>query len=107
MSTDGFTSREELESRLIERAQRDPEFRVRLLADANAAAEEEFGAPLPGGIQLQAVEERGPTRYLVLPVDASEIDEADLELIAGGGEGDLISGKGPGGLYHYPPGMYH
>jgi hypothetical protein len=106
MSTDGFTSREDLEARLIARAQDDPGFRELLLADANAAAEQEFGAPLPGGIQLQAVEETGATRYLVLPVDESTIDEADLELIAGGGSGDVIPGKGPGGLYHYPPGMY-
>jgi hypothetical protein len=106
MGTDGFTSREELEARLIERAQKDAKFRELLLADGNAAAEEEFGAPLPGGIQLKAVEETGPTRYLVLPIDASEIDEADLELISGGGEGDIIPGKGPYGIYHYPPGFY-
>jgi hypothetical protein len=106
VSTDGFTPREDLERRLVERAQRDPDFRARLLADANAAAEEEFGAPLPGGIELKAVEETGQTRYLVLPVDGSTIDEADLELIAGGGSSDVISGKGPYGVYNYPPG-YH
>lgn len=102
----GVTTRAELEARLIERAQGDPAFRERLLADGNAAAAEEFGAPLPGDLDLKVVEETGKRRYLVLPIDESTLEDADLELISGGGDGDVIPGKGPGGIYHYPPGMY-
>jgi hypothetical protein len=108
MSKEGVTSREELEARLIERAQKDPKFRELLLADGNAAAEEEFGGPLPGGLQLKAVEEKGRTRYLVLPVDPSEIDEADLELIAGGGDGTVLPGKdATGNFLRYPLSPFH
>ncbi len=82
-------SRQELEQRLVQKAQDDAAFRASLLADAKSAIEQELGAPLPAGVQVNVVEESADTVYLVLPQASSageggELSDADLEAVAGG-----------------------
>ena len=81
--------RKELEQRVIQRAEQDPAFRSSLLADPKAALEQELGASLPAGVQVQVVEETSDTVYLVLPQASSggeggELSDQDLEAVAGG-----------------------
>lgn len=81
--------RKELEQRVIQRAEQDPAFRSSLLADPKAALEQELGASLPAGVQVQVVEETSNTVYLVLPQASSggeggELSDQDLEAVAGG-----------------------
>jgi hypothetical protein len=59
--------RKELERQIIERANRDPSFRQRLLADPKAAIEEHLGIRLPPTFQVIVVEEAPNQAYLVLP----------------------------------------
>jgi hypothetical protein len=63
-----------VERRLIERSLQDESLRQRLLADPQAAVEQELGTRLPEGVRILAVEETPDTVYLVLP---STVEEAE------------------------------
>src|SRR5688572_27868297 len=64
--SESATSWEEIESRLIVKALRDPEFREALVRDPQAAITREGGA-VPAGVSVKVVEESMNCRYLVLP----------------------------------------
>jgi Nitrile hydratase, alpha chain len=81
--------RYEIERKLIERSLQDEAFRQRLLADPQAALEEELGARLPKEVEVRAVEETADTIYLVLPNasaagEGGELSDQELEAVAGG-----------------------
>ena len=81
--------RKELEQQVIQKSQEDPAFRSSLLDDPKAAIERELGVPLPGGVQVQVVEETSDTVYLVIPQASGggaggELSDQDLESVAGG-----------------------
>ena len=85
-------SRKAIETRLIVRAWKDEAFRKQLLADPKAAMAKELGvdaAKAFGSISIQALEETPSKLYFVIPANpnegSSELDEADLEAVAGGG----------------------
>lgn len=65
------TGRTELERRIVGRAQKDPEFRARLLDDPKAALAELLGAELPAALEVEVVQERPDRMCIVLPVDLS------------------------------------
>jgi hypothetical protein len=79
----------EARARVIERAQRDPGYRARLVADPSAAIEEELGLKVPDGIEINVVEETPSAVTLVLPlqggdVPTAELGERELESVTGG-----------------------
>ena len=80
------TSRQELESRLVEQAQRDPAFRRRLLDDPKAAVADFLGMDLPQGMTITVLEEQPGHHILVLPLDldALPLDDLELALVGGG-----------------------
>ncbi|MBI1297263.1 NHLP leader peptide family natural product precursor [bacterium] len=93
--TNTTTSRQELESRLVEQAQRDPAFRRRLLDDPKAAVAEFLGMDLPQGMTITVLEEQPGHHILVLPptlpnldalldLDALPLDDLELSLVGGG-----------------------
>ena len=87
MTTD--TSRQELESRIIEQAQRDPAFRRHLLDDPKAAVSAFLGMDLPPGMTITVLEEEPGHHILVLPpvpldLDALPLDDLELSLVGGG-----------------------
>jgi hypothetical protein len=65
------TGRAEIERRIVDRAQSDPDFRMRLLDDPRAALGELLGVALPERIEVQVVQERPDMMCVVLPVDLS------------------------------------
>ena len=82
-------SRQELEARIVEQAQRDPAFRRRLLEDPNAAVSDFLGVTLPPGMTITVLEEAPGHHYLVLPpaapaLDALPLDDLELALVGGG-----------------------
>ena len=86
----------ELREQLVEKATVDEAFRARLLADPNAAIEEETGLRIPDGFTVEVHEEAGDTGHLVLP-PSSALGEADLEMMAGGGGwDDIVHNMGSG-----------
>ena len=62
-----------LESRIVERALSDADFRARLIAAPRAAVSEELELELPEGLKIEVVEERPDRLVIVLPVDLNGI----------------------------------
>ncbi len=73
----------ELREHLIEKAANDEAFRARLLADPNAAIEEELGLTVPAGLTIKIHEDLADTSHLVLP-PVARLAEADMKRAAGG-----------------------
>ncbi len=68
-------------------------FRKNLLENPKATIEDVTGIKLPEAFKLKVVEENPSTFYLVLPPKTKpetedELSEAELEMVAGGYEGD-------------------
>ncbi|WP_431857957.1 NHLP leader peptide family RiPP precursor [Azospirillum sp.] len=70
---------------IFEKAQTDPSFRERLLADPNATLATE-GVPVPPGFTVVVVEDTPTRMHLVLPPlpPTGEVSEQDLDAVAGG-----------------------
>ena len=74
---------------VIERASTDREFRTRLLSDPAAAIRHAFGVILPHNYRIRFMERpRELDALIVLPGMHDQLDEEDLEQVAGGGETD-------------------
>ena len=68
-------------------AQRDAEYRKRLLEEPKSVLEEQTGYALPASLQVVVLQETARTAYIVLPHEPeedTELDDADLEKVAGG-----------------------
>src|SRR6187455_2925072 len=70
---------------IASRAQQDPEFKKRLLAEPEAVVKE-HGLDLPAGVQMALVEtpDKGFQLTFSQGSDAGELSEDDLERVAGG-----------------------
>ena len=74
---------------VIDRATTDREFRTRLLADPASAIRHAFGVILPHNYRIRFIERpRELDALIVLPSMGEELDEDDLEQVAGGGDTD-------------------
>lgn len=74
---------------VVERASTDAEFRARLLKDPAAAIRHAFGVILPHHYRIRFIERpRELDALIVLPPFGEELDEDDLENVAGGGDTD-------------------
>ena len=71
---------------VIARCWAEPEFKARLLADANATLKAE-GYPVPDGHAIQVVESTANQSYFVIPpAPTNEISDEALDGVAGGGQ---------------------
>jgi hypothetical protein len=70
---------------LLTRAERDPEFRKRLVDDPKSAVQDELGVEVPDNIQLRVVEEGANEAVLVLPRHLEPGQLRDEELAAAAG----------------------
>lgn len=74
---------------VIDRASTDREFRTRLLTDPASAIRHAFGVILPHNYRIRFMERpRELDALIVLPAMHEELDEEDLEQVAGGGDTD-------------------
>lgn len=73
---------------VIERASVDREFRVRLLAEPVSAIRHTFGVILPHNFRIRFMERPAELDALIVlpPVGHGELDEDDLEQVAGGAD---------------------
>ena len=75
---------------VLARVAADPAFRARALADAGAAIRELTGKALPEGFTVRFFDGAGATRAVILPdmpEARTELSEAELAAVAGGGKG--------------------
>lgn len=82
-------SRGALQDFITQKAAGDALYRQALLSDPKGLLEKHLGQALPDWLNVQVVEEKADTVYVIAPhVAADELDDADLEMIAGGKGGD-------------------
>lgn len=81
-------ARQNLETQVLDRAGKDPEFREQLKHDPLGTVSRDFGVQVPPDITVEVVEETPTKVYLVLPSAPTQPGQvlADLELesVAGG-----------------------
>lgn len=88
-------ARQSIETQVIDRAAKDPEFREQLKQDPQGTVARELGVQVPSEITVDVVEET-PTRvYLVLPPVPGQpgqaLSDQDLEAVAGGWTSSCVS----------------
>lgn len=76
--------RAEVIAEIRERADSDAVFRARLVEDPSAAVSDILGMSVPETVRFTVHQETSTDIHLVIPVTAN-LDDADLELVAGGG----------------------
>ena len=92
----------EIQSKIIAKAQAEPEFRAQLIADPKATIEGLSGVELPEAINLQVHEDSATSFHLVLPPSGKLTEDELATVFAGdnwidtwldeGSPGDLQSG---------------
>ena len=83
---------DDLLKEVLERAATDRDFRGRLLADPVAAIRMAFGVILPHNYRIKFMERPRDLDALIVLPDVGgrgELDEDDLDLVAGGGDTDV------------------
>jgi hypothetical protein len=88
-STNGLETRRILETRLIEKAWKDPEFRKQVVSDPKGMLEKQLGQKLPEGLTIHIHEEDANTLHFSVPPapsNLSELSDEDLAKVAGGTE---------------------
>ena len=79
----GSLDRDEINASIRSRAESDPEFRSRLLADPTAAVSELLGMTVPAAVRINVHEESPSDIHLVIPA-AAHLSDQDLDLVVGG-----------------------
>src|SRR5690242_21919517 len=80
-------TRRDLETRLIEKAWKDPEFKKQVVSDPKGTFEKHFGQKLPEQLKISIHEEDASTLHISIPPAPSnlaELSDEDLEKVAGG-----------------------
>ena len=80
-------TRRELETALIEKCWKDPEFKKAVVSDAKGMLERQMGQKLPPQVRIFVHEEDANTLHLTIPpapANVTELSDADLENVAGG-----------------------
>lgn len=83
---------------VIQKAWQDEDFKTQLLQNPKTAIKKIIGSDLPDNLKICVYEDTQNIKHLVIPVNASneELDESDLMLVAGGIEGIKIIGQTDG-----------
>lgn len=80
-------SRGEMQDLLNKFASQNPKYREALLKDPKSVIERQFNVSL-SGVSVKALEETPDTLFVIVPraAAAGELDDSDLEKVAGGGD---------------------
>jgi len=94
-------SRGQMQDLLMQFATGDDGYRAKLIENPRYVVENQFGYEIPEGVDVKAVVETADTAYIVVPHVAGEgeLDDADLERVAGGlGDKKANCSGGAGGI---------
>jgi hypothetical protein len=86
-------TKHQLETNLIEKCWKDPEFREKVLKDPKGMLEAFLGKSLPADFKVVIHEENAKTLHLALPPapsNVTELSDDELERVAGGTELILV-----------------
>jgi hypothetical protein len=81
------TNRRDLETQLIEKCWKDPEFMKRVVSDPKGMLEQHVGQKLPASLRIVIHEEDANTLHFTIPSaprNLSELSDEELEKVAGG-----------------------
>src|SRR5215469_1274240 len=87
-------TKRDVETALIEKCWKDPEFKREVVKDPKGMLERHIGQKLPAALKIFIHEEDANTLHFSLPPapsNAAELSDADLEKVAGGTELILIA----------------
>ncbi|WP_316245499.1 NHLP leader peptide family RiPP precursor [Gorillibacterium timonense] len=68
-----------LQSQVVQRAWKDPDFRQKLLSDPKAAIQEALGISLPSHLKLKTVEESSDEWVFVLPASPAAVLDTEVK----------------------------
>jgi hypothetical protein len=83
------SARRNLETTLIEKCWKDPEFKRQVVSDPKGMLERHTGTKLPSQVKIFIHEEDANTLHLAIPpapANLAELSDEDLERVAGGTE---------------------
>ena len=86
-------NRRALETQLIEKCWKDPEFMKRVVSDSKGMLEQHTGQKLPPGLKIVVHKEDANTLHFTIPqapTNLNELSDAELENVAGGTDIALI-----------------
>ena len=89
-------TRGEMQDLLAKFAIENPTYRAALLKNPRAVVEKQFATSLPANVTVKALEESADTIYVLVPpasVQVGELDDSDLEKVAGGEGSTKIKGN--------------
>jgi len=87
MATTVSSTRRDLETKLIEKAWKDPAFKQAVISDPKGLLEKYIGQKLPEQMRIFVHEEDANTLHFSIPTapaNVTELSDADLENVAGG-----------------------
>ena len=86
---EGHNPKEDLQSRIIQRAAQDPSFRQALISNPRQAIQQEAGVEIPASVQIEVVEQTPNKIILTLPAAQGqargELSDQELGAVAAGG----------------------
>ncbi|MCW5315520.1 NHLP leader peptide family natural product precursor [Nostoc sp. KVJ3] len=95
MSEQEAQTRKDIESRIIAKAWKSEAYKQELLSNPKSIIEQEFAVELPAELNVSVYEENSTSLYFVLPImpeiEGRELSEEELESVAGGTIGGLLS----------------
>lgn len=77
-------TRAEFEAQIIKKAKSDKNFKKALVDNPKETLKTQLGVQVPAEVEFKVVEESAKVVYLVLPVDPEELNEKQLDSVAGG-----------------------
>lgn len=95
MATTPAITKHDLETNLIEKCWKDPDFKSKVLADPKGMFEKFLGKPLPSDVTIVIHQEDANTLHFAIPpapAAVSELSDEDLERVAGGTEIGIVLG---------------
>jgi hypothetical protein len=88
-STNALETRRVLETQLIQKAWKEPEFRKQVVSDPKGLLEKHLGKKLPDQLRIYVHEEDANTLHFSVPPapsNVAELSDEELEKVAGGTE---------------------
>ncbi|MCY4101190.1 MAG: NHLP leader peptide family RiPP precursor [Rhodobacteraceae bacterium] len=79
-----MNTQSQIQAKLLARAEKDGEFRAKLLENPKAAIKDATGLTVPEGIKIRVLEDNSSDYHLVLPPLGQDLSDQEMSGVAGG-----------------------